>query len=170
MIRESDDPERPSKSALKRQAEELQELGVALIDLPDEVLEQLPLPEVLRDAVTSARRFTSHGARLRQRQYIGKLMRKIDAAPIRAAIDARRRAERAAARRLQRIEAWRERLICEPDITVTQLHQKIPAADVERVRSLAIQAAAERDQRQAPRAARLLFQYLRELMREDVEL
>src|SRR5262245_42085168 len=130
----SDDDLRPSKGALKRQAEELQQLGEALIDLPDEVLEQLPLPEILRDAVSNARRFTSHGASLRQRQYIGKLMRKIDVAPLRAAIEARRRDEQAAARRFRRIEDWRDRLLGEPDVAITQLREEVPAADVERVR------------------------------------
>ena len=161
--------ERPSKGALKRQAEELQEVGEALIDLPDDVLDQLPLPEILRDAVTNARRFTSHGARLRQRQYIGKLMRKVDAAPIRAAIDARQRDERLAARRLRRIETWRERLIDSPDIAVAQLKEELPAADADRVRTLAAQAADELRQGRAPRASRLLFQYLRELMRGESE-
>lgn len=159
-----EDSQRPSKGALKRQAEELQELGEALIDMPDEALEQLPLPEILRDAVINARRFTSHGARLRQRQYIGKLMRKVDAAPIRAAIDERRRAERVAARRFRRIETWRDRLLREPDLAVAQLKQELPAADADHVRTLAIRAAEELRHGRAPRAARVLFQYLRDLM------
>jgi ribosome-associated protein len=166
----SDDDSRPSKGALKRQAEELQQLGEALVDLPDEVLEQLPLPEILRDAVSNARRFTSHGASLRQRQYIGRLMRKLDAAPIRAAIEARRRDEQAAARRFRRIESWRDRLLFEPENAITQLREELPAADIERVRKLLAQAADESRQGRAPRAARLLFQYLRELMQKENEL
>jgi ribosome-associated protein len=170
MNMESDDPERPSKGSLKRQAEELQELGEALIDLPDEVLDQLPLPEILRDAVANARRFTSHGASLRQRQYIGKLMRKIDAAPIREAIEARRRDERLAARRFRRVETWRDRLLGEPDTALAQLQQELPAADLARVRALLAQASAEAREGRAPRAARLLFQYLRDLMNQENEL
>ncbi len=160
---EPDDSPRPSKGALKRQAEELQELGEALIDLPDEALDQLPLPEILRDALVNARRFTSHGARLRQRQYIGKLMRKVDAAPIRAAIDARRRRERVAARHFRRTEIWRNRLISDPDTAVAELARELPDADAERLRSLASQAAQELREGRAPRASRLLFQYLRDL-------
>jgi ribosome-associated protein len=166
----SDDDSRPSKGALKRQAEELQQLGEALVDLPDEVLEQLRLPEILRDAVSNARRFTSHGASLRQRQYIGKLMRKIEVGPIRAAIEARRRDEQTAARRFRRVEYWRDRLLGEPDIAITQLREELPAADVERVRTLVAQAADESRQGRAPRAARLLFQYLRDLMQKEIEL
>ena len=159
----SDEYDRPSKSALKREAEELQKLGEALIDLPDALLEQLPLPEALRDAVANARRFTSHGARLRQRQYIGKLMRKIEVEPIRRALDARQQEQRLEARRFQRIEQWRERLIREPHIAVPELLVEMPGADAERLRALAAEAAQDTRDGATPRAARLLFQYLREL-------
>jgi ribosome-associated protein len=159
----TDEFERPSKSALKREAEELQQLGEALIDLPDAVLEQLPLPETLRDAVANARRFTSHGAQLRQRQYIGKLMRKVDVEPIRRALESRQLEQRLEARRFQRIEQWRERLIREPDIAVPELLAELPGADVARLRSLATEAAKDARDGATPRAARLLFHYLREL-------
>ena len=97
----SDDTERPSKSERKRRSDDLQSLGEALIDLPDSELDALPLPEALRDAVLLARKITKHGGLYRQKQYIGKLMRKIDAEPIRAALDARR--ERELVEALQRL-------------------------------------------------------------------
>jgi len=159
----TDEFERPSKSALKREAEELQLLGEALIDLPDAMLEHLPLPETLREAIANARRFTSHGAQLRQRQYIGKLMRKIDVEPIRQALEARQQEQRLEARRFQRIEQWRERLISYPDIAVPELLAELPGADAGRLRSLAAEAADEARNAATPRAARLLFHYLREL-------
>jgi len=158
-----DDSERPSKSALKREAEERQDLGEALIDLPDAVLDELPLPEALRDAVQNARRFTSRGAQLRQRQYIGKLMRKINVAPIRAAIDTQHRQQRIEARRFHRIEMWRDRLISEPGIAVSELQAELPRADGERLRILAAEAADEMRRGVTPRASRALFAYLREL-------
>ena len=106
--------ERPSKGARKRASQELQELGEQLIELPDALLEALPLPDSLRDAVLAARRFVSHGAQVRQRQYIGKLMRKIDTEAIRAALEAHRQKENAATRQFKRIEQWRERLLRDP--------------------------------------------------------
>lgn len=164
----TDDRERPSKAALKRQAEELQALGEALIDLPDAALDRLPLPEALREALLNARRFTSHGAQQRQRQYIGKLMRAIDVEPLRAALETQRRQQRAQARDFQRVEAWRERLIREPEAALPALLAELPAADSARLRALAAQAAEERRQGRAPRASRLLFQYLRGLLLADV--
>jgi ribosome-associated protein len=159
----SDESVRPSKSALKREAEERQALGEALIGLPDTVLDALQLPESLRDAVEDARRFTSHGARLRQRQYIGKLMRAIDVEPIRVALAALQQEQRIEARRFQRIEQWRERLIKEPEAAIAALLAELPMADAERLRALATEAQKDASDGRTPRASRALFQYLREL-------
>ena len=70
--------QRLSKSARKREAASLQELGVKLSALPDQEIKALDLPENLFVALRDLRRLPSHGAQVRQRQYIGKLMRNID--------------------------------------------------------------------------------------------
>ena len=57
-----------------------------------ERLAELALPERLQDAVAEAKRLKSFGAKRRQVQYIGKLMRKLDEemlAAIRKAVRAR---------------------------------------------------------------------------------
>jgi ribosome-associated protein len=51
----------------------------------------MPLDEELRDAVLEARRIKAHGALRRQKQYIGKLMGRIDPEPIREALERLRR-------------------------------------------------------------------------------
>ncbi|MET0292890.1 MAG: ribosome biogenesis factor YjgA [Steroidobacteraceae bacterium] len=76
----------PSKSSRKRDAHALQKMGEELVRLRAAELDQLPLPETLRDAIDEARRLTSRGALSRQHQYIGKLMRDIDIEPIREAL------------------------------------------------------------------------------------
>ena len=78
----------PSKSARKRDALALQKLGEALVKMRLADLDRLPLPENLREAIDEARRLTNRGALSRQRQYIGKLMRDIDVAPVEAALAA----------------------------------------------------------------------------------
>ena len=78
----------PSKSSRKREALALQKLGEDLVKLRLADLDRLPLPENLREAIDEARRLTNRGALSRQRQYIGKLMRDIDIAPVEAALAA----------------------------------------------------------------------------------
>jgi ribosome-associated protein len=66
------------RSARKRASHELRRLGEELLTLRPQQLAALTLPERLEEAVTEARRLTSFGARRRQAQFIGKLMRKLD--------------------------------------------------------------------------------------------
>jgi ribosome-associated protein len=158
--------DRPSKSARKRHSDDLQSLGEALIDLPAAELDALPLPEQLRDAVDLAKRITAHGGLYRQKQLIGKLMRKFDAEPIREAITARRDRERVEALRFHRIEQWRDRLLSEGVEAVAKLKTEFPNIDDRTLRSLTERARKEQQtssQKITP-AGRELFRLLRESM------
>jgi ribosome-associated protein len=88
----------PSKSMRKRAAHAAQKLGEQLVEMRDQDLAGLPLPEELRDAIAEARRLTSRAAIARQRQFIGKLMREIDVTAIEAALSAQEGAHNARAR------------------------------------------------------------------------
>lgn len=156
-------PETPSKTRRKREAEALQELGEELLALRRDSLTRLPLPEELREAIAQAKRMHQRGALRRQRQFIGKLMRKIDAAPIREALEKLRAPDLRQTRLLHAAEAWRDRLLREGDRTIGELLAEFPAADTQRVRQLLRQAQRERQRGAAPRAARELFRYLRAL-------
>src|SRR5277367_3520701 len=79
---EMDTDARPSRSARKRAAEQLQRLGVRLLTLKDAQLLALELPETLLEAIFEARRLRPGPALARHYQYIGKLMRGIDTAPL----------------------------------------------------------------------------------------
>lgn len=73
-----EEPRPPSKSQRKREATALQDLGAQLVKLTSTQLSRLPLPEDLLAAVRAARAMPQRGARQRQLQFIGKLMRRID--------------------------------------------------------------------------------------------
>jgi ribosome-associated protein len=74
----ADVPLTPSKTQRKRDAHALQALGAQLVALSTAQLARLDLPESLHEAVVAAQRMRAHGARTRQMQYIGKLMRQLD--------------------------------------------------------------------------------------------
>jgi ribosome-associated protein len=160
---EYDEPEAPSKSRRKRDMLELQALGEELLTFPDTLLREMGLPEPLLEALASARRITAHGGRRRQLQYIGKLMRGIDTAPVRAAIASQQQQQGIHTRAFHRLEGLREALIDDVETALDAVLGDFPAADRQRLRRLARQARAERDNHQPPRAARALFRYLREL-------
>jgi ribosome-associated protein len=159
----NDEYERPSKSERKRRSDDLQSLGEALIGLPEAELEALPLPDNLRDAVMLARRITAHGGLYRQKQYIGKLMRKIDAEPIRAALDAKRDRERVDSLRFRRIEQWRDRLLMEGAPAIRSFCAEVPEVDAATLERL-IERARREQQSGATHATRELFRVLREAL------
>jgi len=156
--------ERPSKSARKREADAAQGLGTRLIALKESELAALGLPEKLFDAIMLAKRITARGGLARQRQYIGKLMRDIDPAPIESALNARSRGASIDAGKHKRIEAWRERLLTEGPAALDELLAWSPAADRKALKALIDKATGTRvDSGSRDAASRELFRSLRTL-------
>ncbi len=140
----------------------LQELGAELVALGRDQLARIELPEDLRDAVRDAQRFTQHEARRRQLQYIGRLMRDLDPAPIRAALDEIKGVSAAATARLHNLERMRAHLM-EDENALGDIARAHPRADLQQLRQLRRNALKEQEQAKPPRAYRELFRVLREL-------
>lgn len=158
------EPGCPSKSALKREASSLQELGVKLSALPDQEIKELDLPDNLFVALCDLKRLPSHGAQVRQRQYIGKLMRNIDPEPVLAKLAEKKLRHDSEIRRFQNIERWRDRLLSDPGAAVPELMQEHPRADRGALMRLLQKAERERQEQRSPAGARELFAFLRELL------
>jgi ribosome-associated protein len=158
-----EDSGRPSKSAAKREAQAAQELGEELIGLPAGELATLELPDDLIAALAEARRITSRSALVRQRQYIGKLMRDIDLGAIRARLAARSEALSREAEVFKRIEAWRERLLRQGPEALAELATLRAGAGTAQLTPLIEAARRERAAAGGTRAQRELFRALRAL-------
>ncbi len=156
----------PSKSQRKRDMTALQGLGQALVELPADRLAKLEMPDSLRQAIADARRFTKHEARRRQMQYIGKLMRSVDPAPLQAAVDALRGVSAAESARLHRLERLRARLLDDERGGLEEIAASHPGADLQRLRTLRRNALKELEQGKPPRAQREIFRVLREMAAE----
>ncbi len=162
-------PERPSKTQLKKAMHELQDLGEALVALPDDRVAALALPESLLAALQEFRRTRSHEGRRRQMQYIGKLMRRTDPEPIRQAVAAMRLGQAKDALTLHQAESWRKRMI-ESDDAMNGWAAEFPASDLQQLRSLI--RAARKDAAAAPelrsgRAYRELFQFIKQAQHDE---
>ena len=155
----------PSKSQLKRDAHALQLLGARLIELSHERLEALALPELLREAIAAAQAISAHEGRRRQLQYIGKLMREVDPAPIRAQLAIWDGVSAAEVSRQHALERWRERLLAD-EAALTELAAAHPGCDTQRLRTLVRNARRESAQGKPPRSARELFRLLRAILAE----
>jgi ribosome-associated protein len=151
-----------SKTKRKQEMHELQALGAELVELPDSQLAQMDLPDELRDAVVEAKRITAHEGRRRQMQYIGRLMRDVDPAPLRARLDALTGTSLQEAARHRRLEALREKLL-DNDTALTDYVSLHAGADLQELRTLIRNARRERKEGRPPRAFRELFRVLKSL-------
>jgi ribosome-associated protein len=164
----ADDVQAPSKTRLKQQAHDLQKLGMALAGLPEARLAQLGLPERLADALAQYRQTRTHEGRRRQLQYVGKLMREVDDAPLREAVAEAQLGSARETLLLHEAERWRDALLAD-DAALTRWLQQHADCDAQRLRSLlraARREAALPPERRNPRSHRELFQFIRPLLSE----
>ena len=166
-VDEEEEDTGPSKTKIKKQMHELRDLGKELTELGKDQLAQLDIPEILRDAIRAMKNINSFGAQRRQIQYIGKLMRNVDPAPILAKLDAWKGKSQNHTAYMHQLERWRDRLL-ESDGALTELLAAYPQADAQRLRSLIRNALKERELQKPPKNYREIFQVLREILPEPV--
>lgn len=157
--------DRPSKSELKRQMNDLQKLGEQLVDEPRDRVKRVPMPEELRDAILMCQSITDHGGRRRQLQFVGKMMRKLDeeeVAVIQRTIESWKGMSKAETAALHALERRRDKLLAD-DKALTQLLEEHPDLDVQHLRTLIRNARKEQAENKPPKAYREIFQILKDL-------
>ncbi|MDO5058742.1 MAG: ribosome biogenesis factor YjgA [Neisseria sp.] len=152
-----------SKTQMKKRMNELQDLGMELTKLSNETLKKIGLPEDLHEAVREYKKITSNGATKRQTQYIGRLMRDIDPAPIRDFLAKLKGENTAHNAFLQRVEQARERLIAD-DTALTAFIAEHPHADAGVLRTLIRNIRKEKEQNKPPKNFRALYQEIKAVM------
>ncbi len=158
------DDEKPSKSALKREMQGLQDIGATIVKLSDGDLAHIPLEGLLQEAILTARRIqNSHEGLRRQMQYIGKLMRSTDTTAIEAALRDLENGRQEHNLRFHKLEALRDELLAAGVSGMDKVLEPYPHADRQHLRQLITAAVKEKEQQKPPAAARKLFRYLREL-------
>ena len=172
LKRELKGSDTPSRTDRKRESDEQQKLGEDLMGLRAEPLARLGLPDKLVDAIADAKRITNFEGKRRQLQFVGKLMRKLDAEQldaVRTALGEQHRGSASETLALHQVEQWRDRLI-DDDGALQDWVIKHPKSDSQQVRALIRQArkdAVPSKPGEAPRhgkAYRELFQIVREQM------
>jgi ribosome-associated protein len=155
----------PSKTRVKQAMHALQELGEQLAKLDPAKISELDLPENLTEALLAARKMTKHGARRRQMQLIGKLMRSVDPGPVQQKLDTWQSSGLRHAAWLHQLERWRDRLLSD-EAAVTEFAQTYPQADIQHLRGLLRNIQKEKLANKPPKSFRILFQELRKIIPE----
>jgi ribosome-associated protein len=151
-----------SKTKLKAEADAQQALGVRLCELSKDKLIKLNLPEALLTAILDNKKITANGATRRHKQYLGRLMRDTDIAPIEEQLarwDGKHTAENAYFHGLER---WRDRMINDANVLAEfiALH---PLTDIQQLRTLVRNAQKELTAGKPPKSSREIFKLLREI-------
>lgn len=131
-----------TRTDLKRESTELQKLGEDLLTLRAELMTRLALPEKLTEAVAEAKRISNFEGKRRQMQFIGKLMRKLEATQldgIRTALIEQHTPSALETQTLHQAETWRDRLVNEDD-ALGQWITLSPSTDSQQLRALVRQA------------------------------
>ncbi|AUZ05849.1 MULTISPECIES: ribosome biogenesis factor YjgA [Vitreoscilla] len=150
-----------SKTQIKKQMDDRQDLGMQLTKLSTDTLKKIGLDESLYEAIVFYKKINSNGALKRQAQYIGRLMRDTDPAPIEAFL-ARLKGDNTAHNALmQRLELLRERLIDNDEALTTLINQE-PDLDIGTLRTLIRNARKEKELNKSPKARREIFQVLKQ--------
>ncbi|MDH4231247.1 MAG: DUF615 domain-containing protein, partial [Nitrospirota bacterium] len=142
----------------------LQKMGERLLELSNEQMEEIAIPRELREALLLARTLKSHGARRRQMQYIGVLMRRNDTAPIQQALDEIDKGQKRKANEFHQIEQMRDSLVEGDDTVFDEIIRRVPDADIRRIRQFVLSSRKEKKEGKPPKQSRLLFKYLREFL------
>ena len=131
-----------SRTDLKRESDELQDLGKELLTLRTDLFNGIGLPDKLAEALAEAKRITNFEGKRRQMQYVGKLMRKLEPELVQAARQALEEQQKGSATeklQLHLAEQWRDRLIAD-DGALPAWMAEHPGTDTQQLRALIRQA------------------------------
>lgn len=165
FLSEDQEPEFKSKTQLKQESQAIQKLGESLVDLGAAALAKIPLDNELAEAILLARKINrkKDGFR-RQLQLIGKMMRHRDCEPIQAALDQLQMSHQLQTQKFHHIEQARDRILNQGDDAINSLLTEYPDLDRQKLRQLYRQANKQKEQNKPSKAAREIFQYLKEVI------
>lgn len=163
---EDDLPTGKSKSQIKRELDELKELGRDLMSLGPNDLNKLDLPDTIREAVTKSYAMQK-GALKRQTSYLGGLIANADWQAIKASLEQLRQPHRQRVEQFHQLEQWRDQLLAGDDSVFTLLKSTFPEFDIQHVRQLQRNASREAAQNKPAKSARQLFRYLQQMQQAE---
>lgn len=166
MLRDQEYAERPNKTRLKVVAQHQHNLGKQLTELNANILATLPISDYLRTSVLAAKKMQK-GALKRQLKYIAALMSEEDVPAIEAALQQQNLPDQQAVAAFHQVEQWRDQLIAGDKQVFNQLLQQFPQIDRQYINQLIRNAVREQKHNKAPKSARALFRYLKELAQNN---
>lgn len=156
-----------SKTQLKNEMQQLQDLGKQLTELTASKLAEVPMDPELEEAIATFHRIKSREAKRRQMQFIGKLMRDADVEAIEAVLNSHKERDLQRLRFDRLAEDWRDRLLEQGNDALSTFFNEHPSADHQQLRNLLREAGKEKANNKPPTNQRKLFRYLRDFFVQE---
>lgn len=155
-----------SKSELKRDAQQYQQLAIDLAGMSNKLRDKLPLSDDLKEAMVVADKIRAKSEAYRRHiNYISKTLRVTDnVEDIQAGIDLMLNKNNQADVLINKIESLREELITQGDARINLLLEEYPELERQKMRQLVRQAAKEVKAEKPAKGFKELFQYLKDAL------
>ena len=103
-----------SKTQLKKEADDVQTIGVEIAQLPKQKITSLSLPDDAKEAIIFYQNIKKNSAKRRQAQYIGKILRGLDLSQVIEELNVIKNISKLRIKLEHEAERWREKLISSP--------------------------------------------------------
>ena len=115
-----------SKTQLKKEADNVQTLGVEIAQLPKQKITSLSLPDDAKEAIIFYQNIKKNSAKRRQAQYIGKILRGLDLSQVNEELNVIKNISKLRIKLEHEAERWREKLISSPSALDEFINQYQP--------------------------------------------
>ena len=146
-----------SKTQRKKEAQDLKQLGQELTKFTVQQLQSLPLSDKLITELLEFNRLpNSHGAKKRQLQFIGKLMRANDAEEIRNAIPKLPPKSKKTSSKNNEISIWCDKILQGSNEEINESLIKFPNTERQKLRQFQREFARAKDSRRSTLKTKLI--------------
>ena len=148
-----------SKSQLKRESLNIQNLGKRLVALSPEQLRKIPLDESVLEAIELARKIQNKRSALKRHyQFLGKLLRARDTEKILAALAIIEQSSQTQIKRHHEAERWRDEIIANGNQAIESLLELQAMADRQKLRQLWRNHNSASNDARKTQVSRLIYQ------------
>lgn len=162
---EIDENDIVSKTQLKRESHDIQNLGKRLAALSSDQLAQIPLDEPVLDAIALAQKIQNKRSALKRHfQFLGKLLRARDTDAIFAALQLIDQNSQQSIQLHHRAEFWRDRIIADGDPSIDALLEEVPQADRQKLRQLRRNHSSAKSDERKIQHSRLIYKAIKEAL------
>ena len=104
-----------SKTQLKQEADDIQELGIEISKLPEKKILSLSLSEDAKEAIIFYQNIKKNSAKRRQAQFIGKVLRNLDLEDVKKELFEIKNTSLLSIKIQHEAESWREKLLSDSE-------------------------------------------------------